>query len=296
MFKAFVLFSTLGFAAATTATNASAETVFVREAEGNLSKEELQTVRELVKIGVSKNGHTNADEGKASTKLQPSALKLGNSIVLSIKKQQSGKADFVTGMKAKNLDELDTVSSRVVRSVMNEQTTEESATVQDVSQEEEFANTRRFQATRHWQFGFGPAWGHNLRATSGGTNWSLGFTWGIDPRFDLSIVWDFFFGRNSNAYANNFALGGTYLFSLGKHTPFVGADVGYMRASADKCTTTNCDNSAASGWSTGITAGYRFFRTSNVNFAVAGRYAHLFDEVSNLGQPGIFSLRVIVYY
>lgn len=205
-------------------------------------------------------------------------------------------------MKAANIEDMDTVSIRVVRSVLNEEAPSNSAKVTDVTKDEETRGTRRYKATRQWRIAFGPAWSNGLSVNGGGTQWSLGYIWGIDPDYDLKINWSYYVPRSTdedNARFSEFALGMNYFFTQAKHSLFLTIELGYASAAASENNNTvfNFSEDSASGWAVGLGLGYKFFRTSTVNLGLLASYQYLFDKTEKSDQtPRLSSLNIVVYY
>ncbi|MCB0349551.1 MAG: hypothetical protein KDD38_00110 [Bdellovibrionales bacterium] len=281
---------------------ALASTVYVETATGTgVDSPSLESVTELTKVAVSENTKFTLTEKKSSAdfNIETKLLKLGDAIILTMTKTGKDKKSFTAKLKASGLEDVDVVTSRLVRSVLTEVAPEGKATVTDVTESEQHAGSRRYEATRQWQFGFGPAWSSNLNVGSGGTNWSLGYAWGLDPDFQLALVADWYSVANSDdANFTDVSFGLDYYFSREKISPFIGADIGRgAAAAAQGCADTwvCVSDDDASGWVVGVTAGYKFFRTSSVNLGIVGRYKYLFDKTS-YGNPDMGSVRLVVYY
>ncbi|MCB0357043.1 MAG: hypothetical protein KDD40_08555, partial [Bdellovibrionales bacterium] len=220
-----------------------ADTVAVKEIQAKgVDEGSMETISELIKSAVTSEGHDLVSDGQnAQWVLRPKLLKLGDSYILKIDKMKGKSVQFSTKMKAADLEDMDTVAGRVVRSVMNEETPRESVQVTDVTKDEETRGTRRYKATRQWRIGFGPAWSGGMNVEGGGTNWGLGYIWGIDPDYDLKLNWSFYVPRadeDDNARFTNFALGLNYFWTRAKHSPFLSLEIGYASAAASE----NTDN------------------------------------------------------
>ncbi len=285
---------------------AQATTVFVPPIEGKgVEASDNEAIEELVKTGVEKVSgyHLSTDADKADLHLRVKVLKLGSAFVIKADKIENHKIIFSTRMKAPGIEEMDVVALRVVRSALSEKEPKDAATVEDVTAEEERSSSRRFQAVRQWQFGFGIATSSNLNVKGQSTQWSLGYNWSLDPQFDLQLMWDLYLPKISgDARFTDLSLGLAYHFSTGKHTPFVGADIGYGAASAADGDNNSVFGSVssddtASGWVLGLSGGMKFFRTTSVNLGLVLRYSYMFEKtrVSDL-TPSVTSVRLIVYY
>jgi len=285
--------------------SAMADTFFVEKLKTQgLDESSRETIYELILNAISSEGHESiAKPSKSTPILVPKILKLGESYILKIDKVSEGRVQFSSKMKATSLDDMDTVAVRVVRSVINESNPKEGATVADVTQDEETQGTRRFKAIRQWRFAFGPAWSHGLNVKGGGTQWGLGYSWGLDPDFDLRLHYSFYVPRSDeddNARFMNLSLGLDYYLTDKKHSPFVGFDIGYASAAASDRNSTNFFNlsdDTASGWTVGISAGVKFFRTSTVNLGIVANHYFMFDKTDKSDKtPQLSTLNLVVYY
>lgn len=284
------------------AASAQAESVFVQSAQAEGDEASLRgTVQELVKAAVSEqSGYSLASSAEnADLVLKTRILKLGSAYVLTIDKLKGGKVSFTSKMRASNAEDLDTVSARVVRSVLNEVRAETNAQVDDITEDEVTRGTRRHIATRQWEIGFGPAWGTNLNTDKSGLVFHLGFVWGVDPQWDLDLSFRAtgIDGKNSSsAYFSEFMIGTNYHFNKNKNAPFLTAALGRATAGAsDSAVILNDDT--ATGWAARVGAGMKFFRTSTVNLGLEANYTFLLAETSvSKKNPGVASLLVSIYY
>ncbi len=284
------------------AANAQADSVFVQTAQAEGEEASLRgTVQELVKAAVSEqSGYSLASTAEgADLVLRPRILKLGSAYILTIDKIKADKVLFTSKMRASNAEDLDTVSSRVVRSVLKEVRAESNAQVDDITEDEVSRGTRRHIATRQWEIGFGPAWGTNLNTEKSGLVFHLGFVWGVDPQWDLDLSFRAtgIDGKNSSsAYFSEFMIGTNYHFNKDKNAPFITAGLGRATAGvSDSAIILNDDT--ANGWAARVGAGMKFFRTSTVNLGLEANYTFLLAETSvSKKNPGVASFLVSVYY
>lgn len=281
-----------------------AETFYVERLKANgLDEASAETINELVSSAVQYEGHeVTLELSGENSVLRPYLLKLGDSYILKIDKVKNKKIIFSSKLKASDLEDMDTVATRVVRSVINEQSVKDSVKVTDVTKDEETRGTRRFKATRQWRIAFGPAWSQGLNVDGGGTQWSLGYIWGLDPDYDLKLNWSFYVPRadeDDSASFVNFALGMNYFLTRAKHSPFISFELGYASAAASEVNNNffNLSEDKASGWALGVGLGYKFFRTSTVNVGLVASYQYLFDKTDKTDEtPRLGSLNLVVYY
>jgi hypothetical protein len=278
--------------------SAAADSIYVQPSDGEGVEAYMRTtVDHLVKSFVTRESHSVASSAdSADLVLSPKVMKLGNAYFLTIDKKKGGKVLFSSSMKAANAEELDTVAKRVVRSVLNEQKIEDSATVADVTAEEETKNTRRYQATRQWRFLFGPVTAHDLKSEGGYSFFDIGYAWGLDPHYDVTL--DFkTSGLKEGAYYTGFLLGLTYYSQLGKHSPYYKAGVGRVTAAAADDTAFFISDDSFSGWGGEVGVGYKFFRTSTVNIVVELTHGIAFGKTAESdSSPGLTTIGFGLYY
>ncbi len=262
------------------------------------------TLHELVKAAVSEeSGYSlTASAKEADIQLKPKLLKLGSSFVVTIDKYKGEKLAFTTKMKAANAEELDNVSTRIVRAALQETKAIESAQVDDITQAETTRGTNRIQTTRQWKLGFGPAWGANNNTDKSGMAFTLGFVWGIDANFDLDLAFrtaNFEKGGETGAHFTEFLIGTNYYMTKGRNAPFLTAGFGRTTASVSTVNTSIIPFSTdtLSGWSVRAGVGYKFFRTSTVNLGVELNYSKVFGESTvSKSAPGVTSAVIALYY
>lgn len=283
---------------------ALADVYFVENSKATgVADSDRAAVDQLIRSSVTGTGRDSVTEDRANAEftLTPVLLKLGGAYVLTLEKRdKSNKVVYSQKMKAASMEDMDTVASRLTESVIRQTSTDDTADVTNITADEENRNTRRYKATRQWIIGLGPGWTENLRSGGGGFTFTLGYLWGLDPNFGVSLVGTFNSGPGGDdSRYIDFSLGGEYYFSRKKNTPFVGARFGYANADAnDQCDLalfSNCKNDSASGWGTAFSAGYKFFRTSTVNVGLSANYFVLFDKTTE-GTPSLTTVQFLIYY
>lgn len=286
--------------------SAEAATVYVQPPTLEGADAELRSsLAELVRASVAEeSGYTLVSSAKdADFVLQSRLIKLGTSYVVSVDKLKKDKLVYTTKMKAANADDLDTVSSRIVRSVLRETKAQEDTQVGEVTRDEETQNTRRIQTTRQWKIGFGPSWGDNMNTSASGMNFNLGFVWGLDPNFDLDLGFrstGFTKDNESGSSFTEFMIGTNYYFSRARHAPYVSGGLGYVWATSsirDSNTLLNTSDDKYNGWGGRLGLGYKFFRTSTVNLGVEVNYSKAFGITSRSSNvPGVTAFALSLYY
>lgn len=289
---------------------AEATTIFVQSptTEGGTDEQSVEirsSLRALIKAAVSlEPGYSLASSStEAEFQLQPRLLKLGSSYIVSVDKTKGDKLTYTAKLKASSAEDIDSVSTRVVRAVLKETKVEDSAQVGDIVESEIHQNTKRIQTTRQWKLGFGPAWGLSMNTDQSGLGFLLGFVWGIDPNFDLDLTFrtaGFEKSKESGAHFTDFMIGTNYYLTRDRNALYLTGAVGRSWASAsitDSNTLLNTSDDNANGWGARVGVGYKFFRTSTVNLGLEVNYSQLFGETSrSKGRPGLTGATLSLYY
>lgn len=279
---------------------ALAQTVQVQEVTGpDLSPGEKFSIRELIEAEVSKHDgfHPVKEAGKIT--LAPSALKLGNTAFLKIKVSGEQFKTRSVKMKTQDFEDIDRVVSRLVAAALNEEETEQSANLENITQSETNKYNVRYKATRQWIFGFGPTILSNSGTDESGYYFNFGYNWQLDPQWAMQLTYDFANIKESDADFSLLSLGVNYYFTGSSASPYFGLDFGYGSADANNCERelfgTCLGADSVSGWGASAKLGYQFFRTSTVNLGIEAKYSTLFDKHSE-GTPGRFTLSLSAYY
>src|SRR4051812_37136852 len=125
---------------------ARASQVFVQFATGTgVSASDLETTTQLVQTAVSEvsaDTVTN-DALKADYQLAPKLIRLGGSYILNLSKLKDGKVVYSSQLKAAQMDELDKVSTRLTRSVINGERAASNPRVGEITDQEAKEGTQR---------------------------------------------------------------------------------------------------------------------------------------------------------
>jgi opacity protein-like surface antigen len=280
-----------------------AESVYVEAVGGKgVQDSERDAILEFIKSSI--NNHSGyelaRDKSSAQIVLTPKLLKLSDTYFLKLSKSVNGKVVNSAQMKSKELSDIDRVTDRLVTSVLKEKSVEDTAQVDNITNDEVNKNTNRFEVTRQWYIGFGPGWLSKSNISKSGFLFKLGHEWGLDPNFAINLSLDSLSVSDSSASFSLFQLGLDYYFSRSKTSPYLGAGIGYGSADSHGCSdsfiTYSCSNEEeASGWAASVNGGFKFFRTSTVNLGVEAEYAYLFDE-TRYGNPSRYTISIAVYY
>lgn len=267
-----------------------------------ITAQDKTSVRELIRLSIPQAGaHKSVSQAnQADWILTPQLLKLGGAYILNIeKKSTKGSGAFSEKMKSASMDDMDVTVQRLTTAVINEQQIQQTADVTNITDQEKKQNINRIEATRQWVIGIGPSWTSGLNSGgNGGFTLLIGYEWGLDPDYSVDLSYLGHGGRgDDDSRFSDFSVGGTYYISRTKYSPFLSARIGYGSADInDGCTlfcTTDTDDPA--GWTTSVSAGMKFFRTSSVNVSTYVRYSYLFDK-GQYGNADMTTFMVAVHF
>jgi len=278
---------------------ANADTYFIDEVRG--AYESAEVYKELIRSELRGQRQELSNSPEYSNWIvEPSLLKLGESYVASVSKINNGRVFFSQKLKVKTLDDLDTVTQRLVQAMVSNKSVDSVQQVDTVTQNEIKGTTVKTEVERQFYLGFGPAGLRGLSAEGTAVNLAAGYLWGLDNQFALRFGLDWT-GGEGDADILNAGLGGQYYFNLQKHAPYVMGLVGFSWAEANAkapvCTNLifACDGEDKAGWSAQIGAGYHFFRTAKVNLALEAVYTASFYDVA-AENPGAFAGRIVLFW
>jgi len=277
---------------------ALADTYFIYETKGKgIGSDDKETITELIKSAVQEQDQQITElSGTADYSLKPRLLKLGESFILKIRKYKGKKAIYSGKLKASSLEDMDTVVTRLVRAAINEESAKKNARVDDVTKNEVEKTNRRKKALKQWYFGFGPGKSSNLNTSESALSFTFGYNWGIDEKFDLNLSYEFFVHKDSDtARFSSFDIGINYFLTANDSSIFFTGLVGYGSAQAHDPNGTIFTSDDASDFVLGGGAGFKFFRTSNVNVGLLASFKWMASSTSK-GNPTIYSLRLGIYY
>lgn len=282
----FSIFFLLGSTAAL-----AAQSVFVREVKGGGTADEKQAVRDLVTAAVSgaSGYHSTDKEAGANVSLEPRLVKLGNSYVLYLNKIVGGDTKFSQQMRSATFDDIDTVSTRLTRAVLNEVQVKDDKKVSEVTQDEVNRGMVRREVTRQWMIGFGPMWLAGVQDNGkSGLNFLVSYLWGVSPLTSIQFGFEGGGLRDSDSHLSNFFLGVNQSLSEADTSPFVMGAVGYGSAGSDNSAGT-LDDTTASGFTISLGGGVKFFQTSKVNLALSAKGVLMTDQIGGRYPFGILT-------
>lgn len=161
------------------------------------------------------------------------------------------------------------------------------------------------QATRQWKIGVGSAAADQLNVHRTGILYSVGVAWAVQENFDLDVTLrnaNFEKAGESGAQFSELLLGTNYYLrssylNLTPNAAFLSLAVGRAWASASTAGPSVVSDDQVSGWSARLGLGYKFFKTSTVNFGLELNYSKLLAESSrSKSSPGLTSAALALYY
>lgn len=241
---------------------------------------------ELLKSSLQNAGQIVADK-ETDYNLDSKLMKLESSYILSVRKSKSGKGT-AKQIKTKSLDDLDKAVERVIKAVVMDKTVDQSITVKTVTDTDQGMLQKKIEPTRNWIFGIGPGWYRDMDTVQA-KSIVLGYAWGLDYNFDLLAKYEFSYADDNNLDSRSdlALLGGSYYLMDSKHAPYVTADFGFG--------TFKTETKDVTGWGLGAGLGYKFFRTSTVNFSIEGKYT-IFDSKIEGERPSLYSIKASIYF
>ncbi len=276
---------------------ATADTFYIEE-NSKLSAVSA-TVESLVKNELTRKGHTIIEDKENSQwVLTPDTIKLGKTYIVSLMKSQEGKVVYSDKLKSTNLDDLDTVTSRLVSGALDNVAISKNMTVDTVTDNETKRTTVKTKVTRQTYLGFGPAKAANLETNNAGVMFSVGSLWGIDHQFSIRAGYSTNNVSDSPADMTSISIGGQYYLNLEQHSPYAVGLVGYTWAESHDPVSDRSffrQGEADSGWGVEAGIGMHFYRTSTVNIAAEVTYHQALFEVTE-GAPGSLGAKLIVLW
>lgn len=252
---------------------------------------------ELLRSSLLRHGEQlSAAEAGADFSLSSKLVGLGNSTILQVEKRKGATVVFASELKTTEVSELDRVTDRMVRAVLSGQNSNQEANMDEVTQNESAKDDARLPARKHWQVGFGPAWGTNINSSSYLGNIKIAYDWQV-KNYDLGFFMKSsgsFMGSDSDAAFGILGVGGSYYLNQNAMTPFVSAGFGVGSASATPLTARGIPPEVT-GFGLSVGGGYAFLRTSAVNFELYGEMLCIL-KASSLGMPIVSHFGVAINF
>lgn len=270
--------------------SAQASSYFIEKTQvTGASVEDTASVHELFRTEATHvEGATVAPKASdADYVLHPKIVRLGKALIVVLEKTDpAGKLIYSSQAKAENIEEMDTIATRLVRSVITEVPLKADAQVGDVTANEVKNGTQKKESASFWMLGFGPSLLGGVGSQGVSYGLTLGYNADIENTASLRIFWDGSF--NGQTAYNDFALGGLYFFNEKKNSLFIGADFGYgiVRDSFEH---------RQDGFALGFGPGVRIFRTSKVNLEIQARFSFLSNTL-NGSTPTVAEIRGTILY
>jgi hypothetical protein len=251
-----------------------------------ISAELQKTAESLVRMSVTTAGYT-CDSTARPLQLKVSLVKLEQTVIVSAEKIEKGKTVFTTRLKAAAVDELDVVIGRAVSGALSGVAATENEEIGKVTQTEtkDMQTRKEVQTYRVFGAGFAAYHGMPIRKINLAYELHGGYIWEVGRHFApmATIAGSFL----SAEFGCDFEMliGGRWLFSTGRNSPYAGAGFGYGLASSHKDIWTTI-----SGLTGNFNAGCVLFRTSKVQADVGLQYTIIKDDRGNGSPVGRFSL------
>lgn len=291
----------------TSSLGVAAQSVFVRTPLGDSeTASNRATVFELIKAAVSgdSNYTLSSSAQGAQIQLAPKLLKLGSVYILSIDKVKGEQIVFTAKVNAASIEDLDAVSTRAVRSVLQEVKVEDSAQIDDVTEDEVTRGTRRTKVVNQFKFAFGPVWGSNLNTEKSGTMGSFVWVYGLDAQMEasmgLSLAGFDKAGESGATYLEGIA-GFNYFLNKNKHAPFLIFGLGWVSAVGSSPGVSLLDKErrdGADGFAVKLGAGFKFYRTSTFSLGFELTHSTTLSATTSKSdkRPGLSALAMNIYY
>jgi hypothetical protein len=170
--------------------------------------------------------------------------------------------------------------------VRAEETEKHKPTVGDIQDKEVDRINRRVVSHQFSSFGFGPF--GSSTSNEGGVMYGLSYgkTWEANETGEIRL--DFQGAANSKQQFFSFGLGYGYIPLTGDFSPLLGFELGGGAAGYRK----DDEHHSAGGFSGGLLAGMRMFRTSDTQLELMTSYHAVFAK----DTPGIFGLQLRILY
>ena len=269
--------------------SANADEYFVEKTIGpGIAESDLSTATELIRVSVGQSGshHVSKDSSKADFILRPRLMKLGSAYIMTLEKLKGEEVVFSNQLKASQLDELDKITSRLTRSVIESLKSEKEAKVGEVTDEEAKQGSQRKPAIRGYYFGIGPVLLGNLGSSGLGYDLSGAYAWDVN-QIMVQIFTDLAF--KGSASFLDIGIGGHYFLSDRDLAPYLAADFGYAGASVQNTL------ESSGGFALGFGAGFQLLRTSSIHLELGTRFTVLFNK-NSIGNPTLLQLRLGLYF
>ncbi len=276
---------------------ASADSFYVEEPRER--SDASVTVERLVKNELLSRGHTVVtNDVNPQWVLIPDAIKLGNSYIVSLTKLKDGRVVYSDKLKSASLDNLDTVSARLVSGALDNVASENSITVDTVTENEAAGTAVKTRVTRQKFLGYGPSAPNNLGVSNSGVMFTAGALWGVDHQVSIRAGYTTSNVSESPADMTGVNIGGHYYLNREQHSPYAVGLLGYTWAESH---TRNSENTFSfggekeSGWSIEAGMGMHFYRTAKVNIAAEVTYNQAIFDMTE-GAPGALGAKLIVLF
>ena len=263
-----------------------ADTYKINTIKNTLEQKELEmSYRALIHHEMASLGHRE-QENSPDMILNGSILSFGNSYILTLSKTRKDKITSFK-LKASEIDELDLITKRLVRSVLKEQSPDTGIKIGEVTKSESKKMDRKKKVRKNLSFSLGPGWMNSAEETKEGTFINVGLNWGLDSYFDLGLALEIF---EEDSVMEEMMWGilfnGRYHISDSKHSPYINLSFGrgsYTYESPDD------DVDYPSGWIFGASIGHHFYRNHSTNMAIEAGYRYFSGDYLGKKPSAIYT-------
>ncbi|MBX9702958.1 MAG: hypothetical protein K2X39_02270 [Silvanigrellaceae bacterium] len=220
--------------------------------------------------------------------LQPFLVKFGETFIIQLREVKGVQTLFSQKIKISDISEMDIASVRILKAVLNHQEMNApSVKLGEITQAEEKLGTTKRMAQRYWGVAIAPTY-----LLSGKTSERLMFGFDLSYRAEVNqynsvgVFFETFNAINGDQYITSFGLSIDHAFLPEDFSPFISLRLGYGAA--------RLYDKSKSAFVGDFLAGYRLFRTSNVQFEAGGKYTIFMDQIKGelphaLGIYGLIS-------
>jgi hypothetical protein len=228
------------------------------------------------------------DPAQTKLSLKGKLMKLGDSSIFKLHRYDGKTLKNSSQMRVESIEEMDKIAPRIVRTTLQGKAPQDSDQVDEVSEAETKPAMKTREVQTRWCVTFGPSFVSRVGANGALIGVSGAHYWNTSPFFAVKAFFDVNNAPGENrAHFSSIGIGSNYYIFNRENSPFVGLDFGYGGSDREK-------GGAAeqlTGFVPGASAGYTFFRTSQVGVEVGLRFAALLRS-GELGSPLLLGARI----
>lgn len=272
--------------------SAFADSFYVKKLRtSGVNAQDAEAISELILMNVTDSDQNTVVPRSplADYVISPRVIRLNQVFIVSLKKYRKNKLVSRAKLKARTMDDMDSVIARLVKAILKNKSAKSNVKLDQVTDQEVQNTNKRIKATRQNYFGFGPAGFTNQNDKGSVLSAFAGRAWGINSHFDVKLTGFFAVGKDhADANFTGLLVELDYFLTPTSASLFFNGGFGYGLANAR-------GGSSANGLAASLGLGFKFFRTSTVNLALIAKYIQLF-EANTHGQPGVSNVSLAIYY